>query len=147
MSSDIALLAATNFDRSPPAEGRMPATRFDPDGEFWIKGDPPKGFEDFGEISLNRKHNRRLNASEVQLVKGSRLAYKILSISPQNLSFTTVPVGAVSFSFSGGFLKGGIFLARDLDENRPVLEGLLTRFRNGHKVAEARLQFTYFGGT
>jgi len=147
MSNGIQLIGAPNLDRLPTAKGRMLAARFDPDGSFWIKGDPPKGFEDFSEISLNRKHNRRLNPSGVQLVKGSRLTYKTLAISRQNLSFTTVTVGAISFSFSGRFLKGGTFYASDLDENKPVLEGLLTRFCNGQKVAAARLQFTYFGGT
>jgi hypothetical protein len=53
----------------------------------------------------------------------------------------------VSYSFSGRFLKGGVFSAGDLDPDAPVLEGTLTKWKGGKKVAEASLKFTYFGGT
>ena len=53
----------------------------------------------------------------------------------------------MSYSFSGRFLKGGVFGAGDLDDETPVLEGTLTKFQVGKKVAEAKLRFVYFGGT
>jgi hypothetical protein len=52
----------------------------------------------------------------------------------------------VSYSFSGKFLRGGVFAAQALDEE-PVLEGVLRKRSRGKIVAEARLRFSYFGGT
>jgi len=56
-------------------------------------------------------------------------------------------IDGVSYAFTGRFLKGGVFAALNLDEETPVLEGLLTKYKTGKKVAEAQLKFTYFGGT
>jgi len=53
----------------------------------------------------------------------------------------------VSYSFVGRFLKGGVFAETVLDDQSPVLEGVLTKFVAGKKVAEANLKFSYFGGT
>jgi len=53
----------------------------------------------------------------------------------------------VSYSFSGRFLKGGVFAETVLDDQSPVLGGVLTKFVSGKKVAETKLQFGYFGGT
>ena len=53
----------------------------------------------------------------------------------------------VFYTFSGKFLKGGVYASGILDDETPVLEGTLTKFRGGKKVAEANLKFVYFGGT
>jgi len=42
---------------------------------------------------------------------------------------------------------GGVYAATELNDERPVMEGTLTKYRAGNKVAEARIQFYYFGGT
>src|SRR6185369_631087 len=34
--------------------------RFDPDGSFWLQGQPPNDFSDFGAINLNAKRSRQL---------------------------------------------------------------------------------------
>jgi len=121
--------------------------RFDPDGSFWIQGKPPKGFEDFSGINLNSKRNRHMPASGVDLTNSTQLRFKVLAVAPDKFMFTTIVVRGVSYSFSGRFLKGGVFAAADLDEKTPVLEGTLTKFKGGQKRAEANLKFTYFGGT
>ena len=64
-----------------------------------------------------------------------------------NFTFTTLPAAGVSYSFAGKFLKGGNFAATWMGEEDPILEGTLTKFRDGKKVAEAKLKFMYFGGT
>ena len=64
-----------------------------------------------------------------------------------HFTFTTMTVRGVFYTFSGKFLKGGVYGAGDLDDQTPVLEGTLTRFRDGKKVAAANLKFVYFGGT
>ncbi|MGH9880115.1 MAG: hypothetical protein ACRD6N_01665, partial [Pyrinomonadaceae bacterium] len=127
-----------------PVEGRR--ERFNPDGAFWILGDPPEAFKDFGGINLNSNRNRRLPAAGVDLTNGTQLRFRTVSITRSGLTFTTVPFRGLSYGFKGKFLQGGTFAARDLQDT-PVLEGTLTKFSQGKPVAEAKLKFTYFGGT
>jgi len=121
--------------------------RFDPDGSFWIKGDHPDGFSDFGGINLNAKRDKRLPKAGLELNNGRRFRFSQLSVSRERFTFTTVVVSNISYSFSGRFLKGGVYLASNLDDETPVLEGTLVKYRNGKKIAEAKLSLVYFGGT
>jgi len=121
--------------------------KFDPDGAFWIIGEHPNEFLDFSGINLNAKRLRRLPPSGVELNTGRRFRFKTLSVTRDQLSFTTVTVGGVSYTFTGKFLKGGVYEANDLDPETPVLEGILTKFKAGKKVADAELKFGYFAGT
>lgn len=121
--------------------------RFDPDGTFWVLEKAPPEFSEFGAINLNAKRSRRLSVQGFELSNGKRLRFKTLTVKRDNFSFTTVELNGVSYAFSGKFLKGGVFSASDLDDTIPVLKGTLTRFRNGQKDAEAKLTFSYFGGT
>jgi hypothetical protein len=124
-------------------------TRFDPDGSFWLKDGttPPTEFSDFSAINLNSKRARHLPSPGLQLINGTTFRFKTLSVKRDNFTFTTMTVRGVSYGFAGKFLKGGVYGAGDLDSETPVLEGTLTKFRNGKKVAEANLKLVYFGGT
>ena len=122
-------------------------TRFDPDGSFWIFGAHPDEFSDFGGINLNAKRLRNLPSSGVQLNDGRNFRFKLLSVKQERFTFTTVVVSNISYSFVGKFLRGGVYQASNLDDEKPVLEGVLTKYSGGRKVAEAKLQFVYFGGT
>jgi hypothetical protein len=126
---------------------KQSTARFDPDGSFWIHGTPPNGFSDFGGINLNAKRLRRLPSPGVQTNDGTTYRFKTLTVKRDNFTFTTMVVRGVSYSFAGKFLKGGVYRAGDLDDETPVLEGTLTKFRGGKKVVEANLKFVYFGGT
>ena len=127
--------------------GQKRSARFDPDGTFWILGDTPNDFSEFGAINLNAKRSRQLSVQGFELNNGKRLRFKTLTVKRDNFNFTTFELGGVSYAFSGKFLKGGVYSAGDLDETIPVLKGTLTKFRNGQKIAEANLTFSYFGGT
>lgn len=124
-------------------------TRFNPDGSFWLHEStpPPTEFSDFGGINLNAKKLRRLPSAGLQLINGTTFRFKTLNVKQNNFTFTTVALKGVSYSFSGRFLKGGDYSSGILDDETPVLEGTLTKFRNGQKLAEAKLKFVYFGGT
>jgi hypothetical protein len=137
----IVLLACT------AALAQNKAARFDPDGSFWIIGEPPNEFSEFGGINLNAKRSRQLPVQGFELKTGKRIPFKTLTVKRDNFTFTTLTVGGISYAFSGKFLKGGVYSAGDLDEETPVLEGTLTKFRGGQKIAEAKLKFSYFGGT
>jgi len=123
--------------------------RFDPDGSFWLKDGTtaPTEFSDFSAINLNAKRLRRLPSPGVQLNNGTNYRFKTLSVKRDNFTFTTTTLRGVSYSFAGKFLKGGVYASGILDEDTPVLEGTLTKFRDGKKVAEANLKLVYFGGT
>ena len=131
---------------APLSAQRSKSSRFDPDGSFWVKGQPPNDFSDFSGINLNSKRSRRLPQPGVDN-NGKLYRFKTLSVKQERFTFTTVTIAGVSYSFSGRFLKGGVYLAGNLDDETPVLEGTLTKFRSGQKVAEAKLKFVYFGGT
>jgi hypothetical protein len=142
VSISLLLLAATSgLPQRKPSN-----TRFDPDGSFWIHGDPPAEFSDFDSINLNAKRVRYLNSPGL-MMRTRRYRYKTLNVKRYNFTFTTMTVRGVFYTFSGKFLKGGVYGAGDLDDETPVLEGTLTKFRDGKKVAEANLKFVYFGGT
>jgi hypothetical protein len=128
-----------------PAQSKR--NRFDPDGSFWIKGDHPNGFSDFGGINLNAKGDKRLPKPGLELINGPRFRFSKLSVSRERFTFTTVTISNISYSFSGRFLKGGVYGAGNLDDETPVLEGTLVKYRNGKKIAEAKLSLVYFGGT
>jgi hypothetical protein len=136
----LLLIAAT-------AVGQNKSARFDPDGSFWILGESPNEFSDFSAINLNAKKLRRLPSPGVQTNDGTTYRFKTLTVKQNDFNFTTVIRGGVSYSFSGRFLKGGNFAATWLGDDDPVLEGTLTKFRGGKKLAEAKLKFSYFGGT
>jgi hypothetical protein len=132
---------------SAPALSQNKLARFDPDGSFWLIGTPPNEFSDFGGINLNAKKLRRLPSPGLQTVEGKTYRFKTLTVKRNNFTFTTVTIDDVSYSFTGKFLKGGNFAATWLGDEAPVLEGTLTKFRGGKKLAEAKLKFSYFGGT
>ena len=127
--------------------GQAKKGRFDPDGSFWINGGAPEGFLDFSGINLNVKRVRRLPPSGVQITSGKSFRFKTLSVKQASFTFTTVAVSNISYSFSGKFLKGGVFETAGLDDETPVLEGVLIKYKGSQKVAEAKLKFVYFGGT
>ena len=129
------------------ASGQPKQARFNPDGSFWVVGEAPNDFLDFGGINLNGRRLRRLPSQGLQLVNGKTFHFKTLIVKQNNFSFTTVTLGGIHYTFSGRFLRGGVFAEQDLSDERPVLEGVLAKYKGGKKVAEARLKFSYFGGT
>jgi hypothetical protein len=122
-------------------------SRFDPSGAFWVSGEPPADFSDFSAINLNMRQLRRLPTSGLQLNDGTSFRFRNVIVKQSNFTFTTVTLKGVYYTFSGKFLKGGDFAATWQGEEEPVLEGTLTKFKAGKKVADAKLKLIYFGGT
>ena len=145
MALGIFATAITALGTAASAQTRRVA--FNPDGAFWIIGEAPEGFSDFGEINLNARRVRRLPAQGLDLNTGKRFPFKTSIVKRDNFSFTTVTSGGVYYTFVGKFLRGGVFAEQDLDDAQPALEGVLTKYKNGQKVAEAKMKFSYFAGT
>lgn len=127
--------------------GQTKQARFNPDGAFWLIGQPPDGFSDFDSINLNGRRLRRLPSQALHVNTGKIFHYKTLTVKRDDFSFTTFTVGGVYYTFAGKFLRGGVFAEQDLNDEQPVLEGVLAKYKNGRKVAEAKFKFSYFGGT
>lgn len=130
-----------------PVLGQTKRQTFNPDGSFWLIGEAPTGFSDFGGINLNGRKLRRIPSQGLQLMNGKTFHFKSLIVKRDNFSFTTVTLGGVYFTFAGKFLRGGVFAEQELYDEQAVLEGTLTKYQGGKKVAEAKLKFSYFGGT
>ena len=109
-------------------------------------GQAPSGFSDFSAINLNARRVRWLPSPGLQLNNGRTFRFQQLTVKREKFTFITTQVRGVSYSFSGRFLKSGVFAETVLDDQSPVLEGVLTKFVSGKKVAETKLQFGYFGG-
>jgi hypothetical protein len=132
---------------SAPALSQTNRSQFNPDGAFFLIGEPPADFSDFSGIYLNGRRLRRLPTQAMHLNNGKVFHYRSLTVRRDNFSFTTVTSSGVYYTFAGKFLRGGIFAEQDLSDDRPVLEGVLTKYKGGKKLAEAKLKFSYFGGT
>jgi hypothetical protein len=129
------------------ARAQAKQVRFNPDGAFFLIGNAPEGFSDFSGIYLNGRRLRRLPTQSLQLNNGKMFYYKSLTVKREDFSFTTVTLRGVYFTFVGKFLRGGVFAEQELYDEQPVLEGVLTKYKNGNKVADAKMKFSYFGGT
>lgn len=132
---------------SAPAFTQNKNARFDPDGSFWVHETSPTEFSELSAINLNAKRLRRLPSPGLQITDGTTYRFKTLTVKRNDFRFTTVALKTVSYSFSGRFLKGGNYAATALNDEVPVMEGTLTRYVAGKKIAEAKIKFVYFGGT
>lgn len=126
--------------------------RFDPEGQFNPIGNAPKGLEEVASIDLFRSGRGRPFTSHahsgVVTTRGVVYRFQNISASQNNLTFTTRARAGTSYRFAGRFLKGGVFAEMDSSVwDQPMLEGTLTKLRNGKKVSESRMRFSYFGGT
>ncbi len=126
--------------------------RFDPEGQFNPLGNAPKGLEEVGSIDLFRSGRGRPFTSHthsgVVTTNGTVYRFQTINASQNSLTFRTRARAGTSYGFAGRFLRGGVYAEMDSSVwNQPLLEGTLTKFKNGKKIAESRMRFSYFGGT
>jgi hypothetical protein len=160
MSFVLLLLASVSFVILPACQLTASAAgavviavapqKFDPEGEFNVLGDPPRALSEVSTIELLRDAKRSFYNPHAGLYTTAGVTYrfKTLSVTRAKFTFTTIPIKGVSYSFSGRFLRGGVYAELDSDQwGKPILEGKLSKFKGSQKVAEANLKFSYFGGT
>jgi len=125
---------------------------FRPYGYYSLVGAHPKGFENFDTIQYWRKEDEQSGPdiserlSGVTADKGVLYRYRTITINRRSFVFTTRVVKGTSYSFTGRFLRTD-FVNSELDFDKPVLLGTLTKYRRGKKVAEAQVKLSYFAGT
>lgn len=126
---------------------------FDPSGFFYMKGNPPKDFAEFGYIVLAKSTPKGPDAPSSYLVSrtGSRFPFDRLNAhwTPEDqglpfFEFITAPADGVSYAFQGRFLDNHVFAKNVTDPETVVAEGELTKFINGKKTAGAMVQLTYY---
>lgn len=126
------------------------AQNFDPEGQFDVIGEPPQALTEVSAIQLLRDAKKSyLNShSGLYTNRGVTYRFKTVSVTRERFTFTTVPIKGVSYSFTGRFLRGGVYEELDSDQwGKPILEGRITKLRDGKRAATANLKFSYFGGT
>ncbi len=125
---------------------------FRPYGYFSLVGTHPKGLENFDTIQYWRKDQEQSGPdiserlSGVTADEGVLYRYSTISITRRKFIFTTVKVKGISYSFSGRFLRTD-FVNADMDFDKPVVVGTLSKYRNGKRVAQANVKLSYFAGT
>jgi len=146
------VLACVRAACAPSAFWPVAQKTFRPYGYYSLVGPHPKGFESFDTIQYWRREDEQSGPdiserlSGVNERGGTRYRYQTISVNRQRFVFTTAKVRGNSYSFAGRFLRTD-FVDADMDFDKPVLEGRLTRYRNGKKVAEASVRLSYFAGT
>jgi len=149
----LLLLASVTFILLPactPSASAAGAQEFDPEGEFNVLGDPPRALSEVSTIELLRDAKKSFYNPHAGLYTtgGVTFRFKMLSVTRAKFTFTTVPIKGISYSFTGRFMRGGVYAEMDSDQwGKPILAGKLSKFKGSQKVAEANLKFSYFGGT
>jgi len=125
---------------------------FRPYGYFSLVGKPAKGFENFDTIQYWRRADEQTGpdisqrTSGVNETGGVVYRYATISITRQKFVFTTAKVKGVSYKLTGRFLRSD-FVDGEMNLERPVLVGTLSKYKNGKRVAESVVKLSYFAGT
>ncbi len=128
--------------------------RFDAFGYYYIAGEPPEGFEDIDHISIfTADYEVSQNPYPVREIPippegfvwtSQRYRMTRLNIGNGQISFATETVRGLSYQFNGRFLVHSSFYG--LPQETIVLEGHLTKFRRGRRIAESDVRFTWYEG-
>lgn len=124
---------------------------FDVTGDYYIIGDLPKGFEDFGEMSITTTDYE--NVSEENDYKGTPIPpegfvfmkkkynFARINIANKRIAFQTETKKGISYKFIGKFIDDQNYS----DEDYTDLEGRLTKMRDGKKIAESKVKLVAGG--
>jgi hypothetical protein len=136
-----------------PAPIPLSATQFDydreqlvPDGTYYIHGSAPRDFAEFDSFEIWTAYDEVNATGGVQVYSASAaglgtndIAFALLTT--KRLYFLTKPSAeGVEYKFDGKFLRGGVL--SDLAETVPLLEGKLTKLKDGKKIAERAVKFS-----
>jgi hypothetical protein len=133
------------------ANSNFAALRSLPDisGAYYFVDKPPNAFEDIDWIALfavDAKGRKVPINGFIRLKDRHRGRFvNFFLISPtlrgHAITFSTKVIRGISYRFEGQFLK-----LESLENHEIVLKGLLTKFRNGRKVAQFETRYSYSAG-
>lgn len=120
---------------------------FDGEGEYYIPGDIPKGFNEFGAIQIETR-DWEADSDEFPCGKPippqghifhkEKFHFKRIGIANRQIALETENVKGISYKFAGSFLKESIY--DEKNKASIMLEGRLTKLKNGKKIAESDLR-------
>jgi len=120
--------------------------RFNPRGVYYLLGRKPKAFPEFDSLELAVSPNDRKAEGQVTIQIVVNHIYESQDatsglVSEHGLSFSTVSITDTQcdYTFDGYFLRtGDLSSAR---KHEAVLEGQLTKSKNGVRLAAAKVRF------
>ena len=153
--SFMTLILMLTFTISPAATGAAPlpesvVQKVDVFGYYFPQTKLPAAFAEIDHLHLSTIDSNARPAPLNGFIRPKRRAgkdYKLVRprLVNKSLTFTTQAIGGISYSFTGAFSKLGNFPV-DRPEGEAVLKGRLIKMRNGKKIAETAVSFTYTGG-
>lgn len=121
-----------------------------PYGYYSIEGHH-RGFENIDTIQHWQQERQWPDGSAllpgVNLVGGKRYRFAKVRIDSQHFIFITETLNGVRYRFTGKFLKANFEIPEIPEEWVPVVTGVIIKYRNGVKVARAKVTLSYFAGT
>lgn len=145
------LFIAANWPANAESNGQ---DNFNPSGTFHVAKPQKEEFDsDFlASIELEKRRGRGGGfAGSLSMIRPNNtyaeFAFVATITSSRKFAFTTNLRSGINYSFSGKFLRGGNYVkdyVRDSSQfDGPVMEGTLTKFKDGRKVAEGYFRFTF----
>jgi hypothetical protein len=117
--------------------------KFSPEGTYELSGKKPKGLEEFSYFSIYPGDTTATPVTmgvlkaEYEYVANNTVFALVTS---KRIVFVTEPFeNGFEYRFEGQFLRGKLLM--DYPEGTVVLQGTLTKSRNGRTVAEATVKF------
>lgn len=123
-------------------------------GEYYLIGKEPEGFEDFGWLSFTeRDWDETLNRVVAVKPSGSintnrEFEFSRVNVTGKRIAAVTKTVKGISYQFDGKFVDEEIRLKSRNGEyftTHVSLKGRLTKWRNGKRIAEAKVKFEMGG--
>jgi len=125
-------------------------------GDYYIIGKNPKGFADFENLAITtHDYSEKLEKAvrikpTGSLVMKKEFKFSWINITNKRISFVTQTRKGISYQFDGKFIEEvEVKLKDDNGEEYTdyvVLKGRLTKWRNGIKIAEAKVRFALSHG-
>jgi len=120
--------------------------QFNPRGDYFILGPKPKAFSEFDGLELAVYPTERKAEGQVTIQIVVNKTYEVqyaasALVTEHGLSFSTTSITDTQcdYTFDGYFLRTGtLFNAR---KHEAVLEGQLTKSKNGVRLAAAKVRF------
>jgi len=139
---------------APPVESEPEAEPEDwgKNGYYYIIGDEPQGFKDFQQLELtthewNEKTEKPVAVKPYGEMTANEKKFKLswLNITGNRISFITRERRGVSYQFDGRFIDAEEVKYKTADgeeyTDAAYLKGRLTKWKNGKKIAEAKVKF------
>jgi hypothetical protein len=143
--------AVTPTEESEPAEEEP--LDWGATGDFYIAGEKPKAFNDVHWLSVvDREYSEKLGKVVAVKPNGSvgsededkEFKFSWININDKRISFVTQTKKGVSYQFDGKFIEAEELKIKTPDGDEYtvdiILKGRLTKWRDGKKIAEARVK-------